>query len=50
MQQLNGNSVIYYTSIERFVDSTNLQQLPLEEWPFVGNDAEYVEYVELLFS
>ncbi len=49
-QILNSNSTIYYTTIERFDECTNLHQSPIEEWPFKSNDDEYVEYVELLYS
>jgi len=46
---LNGN-LFYYTTIEHFNNCTNLHQLPIEEWNFQGNNNEYVEYLELLYS
>jgi hypothetical protein len=47
---LNEYDSIFYTTIEGFNDCTNLQELPIEEWPFKGNYEQYVEYVELLYS
>ena len=46
---LNGN-LFYYTTIEHFNNCTNFHQLPIEEWNFQGNNNEYVEYLELLYS
>ena len=45
-----NDSSIYYTTIERFNNCTNLHQLPIEEWTFNEYDVNYVEYLELLYS
>jgi hypothetical protein len=47
---LNEYSPLYYSTIEDFNDSINLQELPIYEWPFKSNHPEYVEYVEVLYS
>jgi hypothetical protein len=48
--QILNDSSIYYTTIERFNNCTNLHQLPIEEWVFNEYDVNCVEYLELLIS
>jgi hypothetical protein len=47
---LNEYSPIYYSFIDNFNDVINLQELPIDEWPFKGNHPEYVQFVEVLYA
>ena len=47
---LNGYAAPIFTNIDDFDDSITLEEIPIEEWPFRGNNPAYVEYVELLYS
>ena len=49
----NEESPTYYSNIEEFNDSINVEETPINEWPFCtfrDYDDEYIEYLEVLFS
>ena len=46
----NGYAGPIFTNFEDFHDSITLEEIPIEDWPFNGNNDNYVEYIELLYS
>ena len=49
----NEESPTYYSNIEEFNDSINVEETPINEWPFCtfrDYDDEYIEHLEVLFS
>ena len=49
----NEDPPTYYSNIEEFNDSINVEETPINEWPFStfrDYDDEYIEYLEVLFS
>ena len=46
----NEESPIYYLNIDEFNDSVNLQETPINQFPYRDYDDEYIEFVEVLFS
>ena len=46
----NDNAPTFYSNIQEFEDSVNLEETPINQFPYRDYDDEYIEYVEVLFS
>ncbi len=46
----NDNEPTFYSSVEEFEDSVNLEETPINQFPYTDYDDEYMEYAEVLFS